>query len=79
MLKGRGWDWAGDRPLENQIDTASAALTTGGDCHVPTAQEGESPEHPLLGNALLSRGQLAYPIGESLVVRHHAIVVRRSL
>ena len=49
-----------------------AALAAGGDGHVAVEEEGQSPEHPLLGERGLVRDERADPRGELLVVRHAA-------
>ena len=52
-----------------------ATLTAGRDGHVPADQEGQSTEHPLLGDVGLAGHQPADTVGEVFVERHGAYMV----
>src|SRR5919201_2810694 len=54
-----------------------APLAAGRDRHVAGGQEGEPPEHPLLGEILLVANQLPDAGGEILVASHHRIMPHR--
>jgi hypothetical protein len=45
-------------------------LAAGGDRHVPTDEEGQAPEHLLLGQATLCREQFADALDQVLVKGH---------
>ncbi len=55
------------------------ALAARRDGHVAADQEREAAEHLLLGEPGLARDELADPVGERLVVRHTAIVLRAPI